>query len=202
LKSSPTSSSNQIFYNRIAPFYRLIDCFLRKHKSHLITELNASPSGDLLCMGVGFGKELKALQKHRIVGIDHSEKMLAKAKKYNPNIELVCMKAEQTSFENESFDYIIMAHLLATDNQSEKIITEAKRLLKKDGKLFILNHFTPNNFLRYFDILFSPFSSLFHFQSVFYLASLPLKNTFKIDSNQPIGAWNYYRLLTLSKQND
>lgn len=195
-------SSNRTFYNRIAPFYSLIDAQLSRYKQPLINQLNALPSGDLLCLGVGFGKELKKLQKHRIIGIDHSEKMLAKAQKFNPSITLKCMKAEQTTFKKETFDYIVLAHILSTGNQSEQMLTEADRLLKKNGKIFILNHFTPKNFLGLVDRIFQPISKIFHFQSAFYLASLPLKKSLKIADIESIGRWNYYQLITLIKQND
>lgn len=112
------------------------------------------------------------------------------------------MNAAQTTFKNKSFDYIVLAHVLSTGNQSEEILTEAKRLLKKNGKIFILNHFTPNNFLAFFDRIFQPISTLFHFQSTFYLASLPLKKSLKITDIQSIGRWNYYRLITLTKKDD
>lgn len=190
------------FYNRITPFYPLIDSILSRYKKPLINRLNSLPSGNLLCMGVGFGNELCQLHKHQITGIDHSEKMLLQARKRNPTIRLEQMNAAETTFEDESFEYIVLAHVLSTGNQSEQILTEAKRLLKKNGKIFILNHFTPNGFLNFFDRFFQPISLLFHFQSTFYLASLPLKEGLKITDNQSIGRWNYYRLLTISAKND
>lgn len=195
----PFSSKNQKFYNYIAPVYSLIDLFLKGFKKALVREINALPQGELLCMGVGVGKELKQLKKHCISGIDHSEKMLEKAKKQNPEIELKCMNAAQTNYKNETFDYIVIAHVLSTSNQAVQLLAEAERVLKKGGKILILNHFSPNNFLGILDRLFQPIAAFFQFQSCFYLASLPLKPTLQIKHIHSLDRMNYFKLITLSK---
>lgn len=55
------------------------------------------------------------------------------------NIELYEMDATKLSFEPESFDKILLSLVLHEMNEElrSKILTEAKRVLKKDGKIVI-----------------------------------------------------------------
>ncbi|MGB1218352.1 MAG: class I SAM-dependent methyltransferase [Flavobacteriales bacterium] len=195
------SSKRRYFYNKISFFYPVINVFLKSNKRRLSYELNALPEGDLLDIGVGMGGHLKDFKKHNITGIDQSENMLAYAKRFqNDRITILNMDAEQLEFENQRFDYVVMAHLLSVVDDPDLVLKEAFRILKPKGKLLIVNHFTPKNFLKYFDKNFEFFASWFHFKSDFRLDDLsaPLE-PFELIKSEDLGWFSYFKLLIYQK---
>lgn len=87
----------------------------------------------------------KASDSVEIIGVDLSKEMLAVAEKKCQdanlkNVYLKCGDATNTGFEKESFDYVIIGLVLHESIPSlrEKILKEAFRVLKKDGKLIVL----------------------------------------------------------------
>jgi phosphatidylethanolamine/phosphatidyl-N-methylethanolamine N-methyltransferase len=142
------------FYNRISFIYPLIDWFLKPQKELLAKEINGLKKGKLLEVGVGNGKHLNLFQKHEITGIDISEKMLKTAQSnQREKVNLLKMNAIEMTFPNSSFDYVILSHIVSVVENPTKLIAESCRVLKPNGKIFILNHFTPTNWLRFIDIL-------------------------------------------------
>lgn len=188
------------FYNNFSFFYPLVDIFLKPQKLKLFSEINSLPPGLLLDIGVGNGSHLHLYQAHRITGIDTSPGMLETAKKHiNKNIELVQMNGENLQFQDAYFDYAVLSHVIAVVDNPEKILEETYRVLKPDGKVFILNHFTPNNWLRHFDKAFAGASKLFHFRSLFYINGLTTIRKFTLLKEIRFGRFAYFKLLIYSK---
>lgn len=100
-----------------------------------------------MCCGT-FSNGLPIARKNsqnRVVGLDRSKAMLrearAKVKKSGlKNVKLVCTDATKTGIKSESFDYIIMGLVLheCSEELCQGLLAEAGRLLKKDGKLIVL----------------------------------------------------------------
>lgn len=192
------STSN--FYNRISFLYPLINYFLKGQKEVLIREVNNCAPGKLLEIGVGEGSHLPLYCSHHITGIDVSDGMLEKAKRFESDrIRLLLMDGETMSFSEASFDYVVISHVLAVANDPDKLLKEVYRVLKPEGKLFILNHFTPDNPLEYVDRAFHPFSSLLHLRSVFYADNIDGLKQFRLLKQTDLGKFSYYKLLILSK---
>lgn len=188
------------FYNTFSFYYPIIDIFLKPQKKQLCKEINSLKPGKLLEIGVGNGKNLKFYKKHEVTGIDTSKKMLTQAKKYNKeSIELILMDAESLNFLENSFDYIIISHVLAVVKNPNKLLNEAQRVLKPQGKIFILNHFTPNNWLKYIDKAFMPFSKYFHFNSYFTIQTLKSIKKLLLEKEINFGKFSYFKLLIYSK---
>jgi phosphatidylethanolamine/phosphatidyl-N-methylethanolamine N-methyltransferase len=189
------------FYNRISFIYPLIDWFLKPQKELLAKEINGLKKGKLLEVGVGNGKHLNLFQKHEITGIDISEKMLKTAQSnQREKVNLLKMNAIEMTFPNSSFDYVILSHIVSVVENPTKLIAESCRVLKPNGKIFILNHFTPTNWLRFIDILFNPFSKLFHFKSEFYAKNLEIRKELELIEEIKIGSFGYYKLLVFEKK--
>jgi demethylmenaquinone methyltransferase/2-methoxy-6-polyprenyl-1,4-benzoquinol methylase len=81
----------------------------------------------------------------RIIGIDISKEMLHIAKNKVQkldlnNIKLYEMNATETTFKDNTFDVILISLVLheVPEELAEKILKEAKRLLKPEGKLLII----------------------------------------------------------------
>jgi len=188
------------FYNRFSFFYPLVDAFLKAHKRVLFHEINNLPYGKLLEIGVGNGKHLPMYKTHKITGIDTSLKMLATAgKQQTEHIELLQMNGEALLFEDEAFDYVILCHVIAVVVNPEKLLEETYRVLKPNGKIFILNHFTPHNWLRYVDYASQLISRTFHFKSVFFISSLAALKKFTLLKDISFGRYAYFKLLIYSK---
>ena len=188
------------FYDTISPLYFVIDFFLKPHKRLLVQEVNNYPNCSILEVGVGHGTHLTKYLSKRITGIDLSAEMLQNAKKNNPStITLLHMDATNLSQLNQKFDVVVLAHVLSTTPNPNKILEEALNLLPTNGKIIILNHFSNSPVARFFEKLFQPVSKLFHFQSYF-----PLENLTALKNVRPVkalkfGVLNSYQLLVFEK---
>ena len=195
--SKPTES----FYNRFALFYPAVDVFLRRQKRVLFDEINSLPEGRLLEIGVGNGAHLQLYKKHRVFGIDTSSAMLAIAgKRDNNNAQLLRMNGEALLFEEGQFDYVVLCHVIAVVNNPEQVLAEAFRVLKPNGSIFILNHFTPDNWLKYVDYAFKPFSRIFHFKSVFHIDEIKSIRKFRLMKEVLFQPASYFKLLIYQKK--
>lgn len=188
------------FYNRIAPIYPIIDSLLKPYRSALINKINAQPTGKLLEIGIGTGVHLPLYNKHEIVGIDISREMLKRAGRYKSDFtQLLEMNGESLDFEGGAFDYVVLSHVIAVTRKPEKMLAEVFRVLKPKGKLFILNHFTPNNALKFVDKVFNPIGKSLHFKSLFFQHELNTLEKFSVVTQESIGKLSYFKLLILQK---
>lgn len=188
------------FYNRFSIFYPLVDLFLKPQKSKLFQEINRQVPGTLLDVGVGHGAHLQFYKSHKITGIDTSVNMLERARKNKiKDLELLEMNGEDLSFQDHSFDYIILSHVIAVVHDPEKLLEESFRVLKPKGKIYILNHFTPKNKLRYLDYTFQIFSKYFHFKSFFPISALSTLKKFKLENEINLDKFSYFKLLIFTK---
>jgi phosphatidylethanolamine/phosphatidyl-N-methylethanolamine N-methyltransferase len=194
------SKQTDKFYNKFSVFYPLVDIFLKPQKLKLFEEINNLPFGELLEIGVGNGRHFKFYNTHKVIGIDTSSKMIEIAKKQKKeNIELVLMNAETLLFQDQTFDYIVISHVIAVVDNPEKLLEESYRVLKPNGKMYILNHFTPKNWLRHLDNSFQFVSKIFHFKSVFYIDSLTAINKFILLKEICFSKFSYFNLLIYCK---
>ncbi len=188
------------FYNTFSFIYPAIDFFLKKQKYQLVQILNNLPKGKVLEIGVGNGSHLKHYRNHEITAVDISVAMLAQAKKLAPSsITLLEMNGEDLKFANEQFEYVVICHTIAVTKDAAKMLNETFRVLKPEGKLFILNHFTPKKWTGFIDHLFEPFAKLLHFKSVFYPETVIGSEKFRLENEISFGRFAYFKLLILSK---
>lgn len=105
--------------------------------------------GKLLDLCTGTASNIIPIAKNNndldIVGIDINNEALKFgnrkiAKKGLNNIQLIRMNAAQLKFNNESFDFVTISLALheLKDEYVRKILSEAKRVLKKDGFLILV----------------------------------------------------------------
>lgn len=188
------------FYNCISVLYPAINYFLKGHRKALIDAVNSAPPGKLLEIGVGNGSHLPLYTSHQITGIDISQAMLHKAQRFKgENTRLLLMNGEELLFPEASFDYVVICHVLAVAKNADQLLEQVYKVLKPGGKLFILNHFTPANWLKYADRAFQPLSSLFHFRSTFYLHRIKGLQRFSLHKQTELGKCSYFKLLIFCK---
>lgn len=193
-------NSTGIFYNYISFLYPVIDYFLKGHKKTLIEEVNSAVPGKLLEIGIGNGSHLPLYRSHQITGIDISEAMLQNAQRFKgEHTKLLLMNGENLLFPEASFDYVVICHVLAVTKNPDQLLQQIDKVLKPGGKLFILNHFTPDNWLRYLDWAFQPLSSIFHFKSSFHLTDIKELQRFSLHKQTELGNGSYFKLLIFCK---
>lgn len=96
----------------------------------------------VLDIGVGDGVYERLLtrnvrKKVDFYGVDISKKQLKRAGKYVDYIKCVNVDSEKIPFEDSKFDLVIISELLEHLFTPEKVLSEAIRLLKKKGLLFL-----------------------------------------------------------------
>lgn len=188
------------FYNKFFWFYPLANVFLKEHKQALFEQINKLPFGQLLDIGVGNGQHLPLYKTHAVTGIDTSLNMIKVAqKRCIKNVELIHMSGEAMAFADNTFDYVVLCHVIAVVNDAEALLAEAYRVLKPNGQLFILNHFTPGNWLQYVDHAMQFISGMFHFKSVFVINRLTNIQKFNLLKETSLGRYAYFKLLIYSK---
>jgi phosphatidylethanolamine/phosphatidyl-N-methylethanolamine N-methyltransferase len=192
--------STGTFYNRISFLYPAINYFLQGQRKVLIKEVNSTLPGKLLEIGIGNGSHLPLYTSHQIIGIDISEAMLRKAQRFkSDNMELLLMNGENLLFSEACFDYVVVAHVLAVAKNPVQLLEQVYKVLKPGGKLFILNHFTPDNWLKYVDWAFQPLSTFLHFKSFFYLHTIKGIQRFCLLKQTEVGMCSYFKLLIFCK---
>ncbi|HYF71155.1 MAG TPA: class I SAM-dependent methyltransferase [Ohtaekwangia sp.] len=194
------ANTSEGFYDRFSRFYPLVEIFLKPQKRKLFNEINRYPHGQLLEIGIGDGSNLKYYKAHEITGVDTSRNMLAEAgKKRKACVQLFHMDGQTLSFRDEAFDYVVLSHVIAVVENPEKLLEEVYRVLKPDGRVFVLNHFTPNNALKYVDKVFGLVSRLFHFRCEFMQSSLQRLQRFKLLQEFNAGLFSYFKILVYEK---
>ena len=122
--------------------------------------INKIPNNNLniLEIAVGIAKNSILLAENKpnvkITGIDLSKEMLKIAqktiKKNNiSNIELLTMDGTNMTFENETFDFIIVSLLLheLPEDLSDKVLCECSRVLKNNGKIYVIEWEKPKKII-------------------------------------------------------
>ena len=161
-----------LFYKTMSKFYDLLDViYFGKYDTgprRVVNEAIEDNDNILdLCTGTGTNavKKKKKNASVKIVGIDISNNMLAVAKSKLKkgkllNVEFFLMDAGEMSFENESFDKVLLSLVLheMEEEIAASIINEAIRVLKPDGEILITEWERSRSFFR--KVVFSPIEVL------------------------------------------
>jgi phosphatidylethanolamine/phosphatidyl-N-methylethanolamine N-methyltransferase len=123
----------KIFYDRI---------------KQVIESVNIPPGAQVLELGVGTGTSFPAYPRHcEVIGIDLAADMLVQARaKIAKNIwshlQVMEMNALNLTFADNSFDYVTAFHTVTVVPDPIRMLAEAKRVCRPNGKIVIVNHFT------------------------------------------------------------
>jgi len=106
--------------------------------------------GNVLDVGIGTGKNLRYYSRRcSITGIDYSLAMLAVAEKRAEELgrkaRLIEGDAERLPFKKGEFDCVVDTLGLCTYPNPVKALKEMKRVCKKEGRIFLLEHGRSSN---------------------------------------------------------
>jgi len=152
-------------YNRLAPFYDLIDLpFEYRRYRTMRPQLFAGISGIILDAGVGTGRNLPFYPEGcRAIGIDFSPSMIARARgrrdKLDKDVELLEMNVLDTAFPDRHFDAIVATFLFCVldDDQQLPALRELNRVCKPGGVIRFLEYsYSSDPFRRFIMRLWAP----------------------------------------------
>ncbi len=139
-------------YHRIAAFYDLLDLpFEYGRYRRIRPRLFEGLSGTILDAGVGTGRNMPfypkgASKDSKVVGIDLSPAMLARAKRRRDRlglaVELEEMDVLRPSFPDHSFDALVATFLFCVlpPEQQAPALRELARICKPEGQIRILEY--------------------------------------------------------------
>ena len=112
---------------------------------------------DLCC---GTGNQIKLLSKHgfrNLHCLDISDSMLEIAKRSNSSIKIYNEDAIKTSFNNASFDVVIISFAIHEKdrNTQQALVDEAYRIMKKDGFILVVDYVFDNKTTKFGRIVIS-----------------------------------------------
>ncbi|MGF7398952.1 methyltransferase domain-containing protein [Thermoanaerobacterium thermosaccharolyticum] len=134
-------------YERIAKYYDLMESLMessggKRWRKMLWSEVSGNT---ILEAGIGTGSNILYYPEgKKIYGIDFSPKMVEiakdKAKRYGKDVDIRVMDIENLEFNDSTFDAIVTSCVFCSVPDPIKGLKELKRVLKNDGKLFMLEH--------------------------------------------------------------
>lgn len=144
--------SVQKVYNNYAGIYDVLFGMISETgRMSAIKHLQLSHGHKVLEVGVGTGLSLPFFPSHcNVVGIDLSENMLTRAKKKVKSkglshIAIERMDASKMSFADNSFDAVFAAYLITAVPDPWSVLSEIKRVCKKNELIVVVNHFKSSN---------------------------------------------------------
>ncbi|MCK4657058.1 MAG: methyltransferase domain-containing protein [candidate division Zixibacteria bacterium] len=159
-----SKKSYKWFYDNVqSRYYNLLMkyCFMPfggevKCRAELIESVDFSDNEEILDMCCGTGGATCAIARRagsccRIIGMDLSSGQIRAARKrtYLDNVEFVVGDVTFTGFEDGYFDKVFITHALHEMRRADrlKVLHEARRILRPDGKVVILELDNPESFI-------------------------------------------------------
>lgn len=112
-----------------------------KYKFEVVSSVLPRETRQLLDVGCGdgyfIGELAHLIPEAQIYGVDVSEDLIRSAKKKHPAIKFQVADAHKLPFKSKQFDLILFAETLEHFVDPRKVLLEAKRVLRRDGKIIV-----------------------------------------------------------------
>lgn len=199
-----TSESVQKAYKRYAHYYDLVfGAVFHPGRQAAIECLQCQSKNRILEVGVGTGLSLSMYpQNVKVVGIDLSEDMLARARTKVRNEELdhvealLQMDAQQMSFPDDSFDKVVAMYVASVVPDVEKFVDEIRRVCKPGGTIIFLNHFENKNpIIRKLESWIQPLAKYLGFHPDFPMDEFLQRTGFQVKETIPVNFLDYWTVL-------
>ena len=140
-------------YSFYSPFYDYVfGKLLGPGRRQAFKYLDRRPHQRVLEIGIGPGSTLEFYPpKTKLVGIDISAPMIAKARKKAAQInsgsqfELKVMDACRLEFPDNHFDAVMAAYVITTVQDPQRVCREILRVVKPGGQIIAVNHTRSQN---------------------------------------------------------
>ena len=198
-------------YARWAPVYDLVfgAVFDRGRKASI--EAAERIGGRILEVGVGTGISLPDYRRsNRLVGIDISAPMLAKAQQRVReqnlcNVEaLSVMDVAHLGFPDNSFDVVVAQYVITAVPDPEAALDEFARVVKPGGEIILVNHIgAENGARRAFELCFAPVARRLGWRPEFPWARLQAwadaRRTMRVIERRPMPPLGHFSLIRFGK---
>jgi ubiquinone/menaquinone biosynthesis C-methylase UbiE len=133
--------------------------YLRKAQAHVIELAEIKQNVNFLDIGCGTGWAVglaakKANYNGNFYGIDISDKMIEKAKKNfneHDNLHFIKANSESIPLNSDFFDTIICTNSFHHYLHPDRAMSEISRLLKLDGRIYILDPIADHLIIKFID---------------------------------------------------
>lgn len=190
-------------YRRYAPFYdRLFGAVLEPGRRALAAAVCDSEPDSILEVGVGTGLMLKRYPADLpIVGVDVSEDMLEVARARlvgaGNRVRLMKMDAESMDFPDGHFHCIAVPYVLSVTPDPDKLIAEIRRVCRKGGLIFILNHFSGSSFWWFLERAVRSIANKVGFRSDFSFHEQILRHDWEVLSVRDVNIFSLSKLVVI-----
>ncbi len=143
-----TNAWNRIRYTLYTPVYDSVARLFEQSRKRSIESLQVKPGDKVLIVGAGTGLDLEFLPDDcEITATDLTPSMVDRIRKRNlqlkRNVHARVMDGQALTFEDRTFDKIILHLILAVIPDPMACISEASRVLKSGGTVVIYDKFVP-----------------------------------------------------------
>ncbi len=195
-------------YSNYARYYDLFfDEILRPGRKESVDALEVKSGQSILEVGIGTGLSLSYYPEGcSITGIDISENMLRQAmekvkKNGKENITLHKMDASHLSFEDESFDRVLVPYLISVVPDPLKVVSEIIRVCKRGGFIVFVNHFQNSNpMVALLEKCLSPISRFIGFRLDLPMESVIDHSPLKVERMERVNLFGLWCLIKLRKE--
>jgi phosphatidylethanolamine/phosphatidyl-N-methylethanolamine N-methyltransferase len=164
---------------------------------------NDKPGQRILEVGVGTGLSLPYFRPDsRVVGIDVSAEMLAKAEQ---RVErrglkqvraLRVMDAEAMTFADNEFDAVLALYVASVVPNPGRLAAEMRRVCRPGGTIVIVNHFASDNpAMRFIEKRLAPLAGKIGFHADFPLDAFLAESELSVREIRPSNLFGYWKLL-------
>ena len=191
-------------YSRYANVYDILfGAIFEPGRRAAVQAVNRRPGQRILEVGVGTGLSLpKYRSDARIVGIDVSPNMLAKARQRVAaqglgQVEaLQEMNAEDMGFADDSFDGVVVMYAVSVVPDLARLFAEIRRVCVAGGDIVVVNHFASRGVLPgLLEMAIAPLSASIGFRPDLEEAEFTQVAGIEIFETRPVNAFGYWKLI-------
>lgn len=202
---NPISLGNVVrTYRFYAPLYDfLFGAVLEPGRRVLLEMVCSLNPKSVLEVGVGTGLTLARYPAQTtLVGIDVSDEMLGIARKRalrleHRSIQLISMDAELMNFPDDSFDCVTVPYVLSVTPDPDRLIAEIRRVCRKDGTIFVLNHFSGSHFWWFLERAFRSLAAKIGFRSDFSFQEQILRHDWEVQSTTSVNIFGLSKIVEI-----
>lgn len=193
-------------YTLFAPFYdALVAPFTVGMRRRSLASLSPDHQAEVLLIGIGSGLDLPLLPRGpRYTGLDLTPAMLTRARRkaqaLGLDIRLDQGDARALPYADAAFDTVVLHLILAVTPHPKRVLAEATRVLRPNGRMVILDKFLRPRQKAPLRRLLSPLLGSFATRTdVVFEEALAQTPELSLLSDQPALAGGWFRHLVLHK---